>query len=177
MHSCVDAVIAYIGMGSNLATPVEQLRHAYQAIVQLPGVTPQAISRFYHSPPMGPQDQPDYVNAVMSVTTTLAPMDLLRSLQTIENEQGRVRGERWGARTLDLDILLYGDQCIELPELSVPHIGLTQRAFVLYPLHEIAPHLQVPGKGNLRDLLEQCPLAGLKCMDDASEQLIFGLPI
>ena len=110
---------------------------------------------------MGPQDQPDYVNAVMAVATDLSPIELLRALQVIENSHGRVRGERWGSRTLDLDILLYGDQIIALPDLTVPHIGLTERAFVLYPLYEIAPQLIIPNKGRLVDLLKNCPLAGL----------------
>lgn len=98
----------------------------------------------------------------MAITTELAPLDLLHTMQSIENEQGRVRGRRWGERTLDLDILLYGDQCIDLPELVVPHIGLTERAFVLYPLQEIAPQLQVPGKGAIQNLIAHCPLAGLE---------------
>ncbi len=164
--STTQEVTAYLGMGSNLAGPVEQLNHARKAISALYGVRELAMSSFYHSPPMGPQDQPDYVNAVMAVATSLPPLTLLRSLQSIEHEQGRVRtGERWGARTLDLDVLLYGDQCIDLPELTVPHVGLTQRAFVLYPLYEIAPQLHVPGKGNIKDLLAQCPLSGLKRLD------------
>jgi len=103
---------------------------------------------------------------VIAVETTLLPMVLLRALQTIENAQGRIRKtERWGARTLDLDILLYNDQIIDLPDLTVPHSGITDRAFVLYPLHEIAPDLQVPGHGALADLLSQCPLAALKKLD------------
>jgi 2-amino-4-hydroxy-6-hydroxymethyldihydropteridine diphosphokinase len=93
-------------------------------------------------------------------------MILLRALQTIENAQGRIRKtERWSARTLDLDILLYGNQIIDLPDLAVPHIGIAERAFVLHPLSEIAPHIQVPGHGALADLLSQCPLAGLKRLD------------
>ncbi|SJM90396.1 2-amino-4-hydroxy-6-hydroxymethyldihyropteridine pyrophosphokinase [Crenothrix polyspora] len=160
-----DTIIAYIGMGSNLANPVDQLTRAYQTIATINGVQIQALSAFYHSPPMGPQDQPDYVNAVLAITTQLLPLDLLHSLQTIENQQGRARAERWGARTLDLDILLYGDQYIVLPELIIPHIGLTQRAFVLYPLYDIAPQLHIPGKGDLKDLRSRCPLDGLKRLD------------
>jgi 2-amino-4-hydroxy-6-hydroxymethyldihydropteridine diphosphokinase len=125
------------------------------------GIEEQGFSSLYHSAPMGPQDQPDYVNAVMAVATALSPMELLRTLQGIENSHGRVRAERWGARTLDLDILLYGEQVIELPDLSVPHIGMTEREFVLYPLYEIAPHTIIPNKGKLVELLEHCPLAGL----------------
>jgi 2-amino-4-hydroxy-6-hydroxymethyldihydropteridine diphosphokinase len=115
---------------------------------------------------MGPQNQPDYVNAVMCVATGLLPLDLLHCLQNIENEHGRVRiGERWGARTLDLDILIYGDQEIDLLDLTVPHKGLADRSFVLYPLFEIAPQLIVPGKGPIADLVAKCPLSGLRRLD------------
>jgi 2-amino-4-hydroxy-6-hydroxymethyldihydropteridine diphosphokinase len=156
-------VTAYIGLGSNLANPVEQIKSARTAITQMPRVQELGFSGLYSSPPMGPQDQPDYVNAVMCVATDMLPLDLLRGLQSIENIQGRVRkGQRWGARTLDLDILLYGDQIIELSDLIVPHPGLANRAFVLYPLYEIAPELRVPGKGLIADLLAECPMDRLK---------------
>ncbi|MDO9169777.1 MAG: 2-amino-4-hydroxy-6-hydroxymethyldihydropteridine diphosphokinase [Methylobacter sp.] len=161
-----DGVVAYIGLGSNLANPVEQIQAARTAITQIAGVQELAFSSLYHSSPMGPQDQPDYVNAVMGVKTGLSPIALLRCLQRIENAQGRVRkSERWGARTLDLDVLLYGDQVIELPDLIVPHAGLAERAFVLYPLYEIAPQLLVPGKGHIASLLDQCPMNELKRLD------------
>jgi 2-amino-4-hydroxy-6-hydroxymethyldihydropteridine diphosphokinase len=161
-----DPVTAYIGLGSNLENPAKQIKSARTAITQIPGVRELAFSSLYHSPPMGPQDQPDYVNAVMSVATDLPPIDLLRQLQRIENDHGRVRkAERWGARTLDLDMLIYGDLLIALPDLTVPHPGLAERAFVLYPLSEIAPQLEVPGKGNIADLLAQCPMNGLKRLD------------
>jgi 2-amino-4-hydroxy-6-hydroxymethyldihydropteridine diphosphokinase len=159
-------VTAYIGLGSNLADPVGQIKSARAAIKQINGVQELAFSSLYRSSPMGPQDQPDYVNAVMSVITELSPMDLLRCLQRIENDHGRIRtSERWGARTLDLDVLIYGEQIIELPDLNVPHIGLAERAFVLYPLYEVAPQLQVPGKGSLTDLLAKCPMNELKKLD------------
>lgn len=161
-----DWITAYIGLGSNLANPGLQIKAARAAIAHTLGVRELAFSSLYHSPPMGPQDQPDYVNAVMCVATELPPIDLLHCLQHIENEQGRVRkSERWGARTLDLDILIYGDQLIELPDLVVPHTGLAERAFVLYPLYEIAPQLLVPGKGHVADLLAKCPMNGLKRLD------------
>jgi len=164
--SITNPITAYIGLGSNLADPAGQIKTARAEIAALANVQELAFSSLYHSPPMGPQDQPDYVNAVMAIGTTLPALDLLHSLQRIEHEQGRVRtGERWGARTLDLDILLYGDQQIDEPELIVPHAGLAQRAFVLYPLFEIAPQLRIPGKGKLVDLLAQCPQAGLKRLD------------
>jgi 2-amino-4-hydroxy-6-hydroxymethyldihydropteridine diphosphokinase len=159
----ISWVTAYIGLGSNLADPVLQIKSARTAIMQIAGVKELVFSSLYHSPPMGPQDQPDYVNAVMCVATELPPLDLLRCLQRIENDQGRVRkDQRWGSRTLDLDVLVYGDRIIDLPDLIVPHTGLAERAFVLYPLHEIAPQLLVPGKGHIADLLAKCPMNGLK---------------
>ncbi|MGZ8928399.1 MAG: 2-amino-4-hydroxy-6-hydroxymethyldihydropteridine diphosphokinase [Methylobacter sp.] len=165
-NSKADLISAFIGLGSNLENPAEQIKSARTAITQIPGVRELAFSSLYHSPPMGPQDQPDYVNAVMCVATDLPPIDLLRRLQHIENNHGRVRkAERWGARTLDLDMLIYDDQLIEMPDLIVPHPGLAERAFVLYPLFEIAPQLIVPGKGHIVDLLAQCPMNGLKRLD------------
>ncbi len=159
---CTEAFV-YIGLGSNLAAPVKQIEAARLAIAQLERVNEVAFSSLYGSPPMGPQDQPDYINAVMAIRTVLSALDLLRRLQVIENQQGRIRNERWGARTLDLDILLYGEQQIHSAELIVPHVGIAERAFVLYPLQEIAgDHLLIPGKGLLKDLLACCPLAGLQ---------------
>ena len=110
--------IAFIGLGSNLADPSYQIKIARQSICQLKLTSEAAFSSLYTSPPMGPQDQPEYINAVMQINTSLQPMVLLRALQTIENAQGRVRkpGQRWGARTLDLDLLLYGQQQIELED-------------------------------------------------------------
>jgi 2-amino-4-hydroxy-6-hydroxymethyldihydropteridine diphosphokinase len=159
----IAPVIVYIGLGSNLAEPVAQIKSARNAIASITGVQELAFSSLYRSLPMGPQDQPDYVNAVMCVATGLLPVDLLRCLQSIEQEHGRVRkGERWGARTLDLDVLIYGDQEIDLPDLTVPHKGLAERSFVLYPLFEIAPQLLVPGMGPIADLVVKCPLSGLR---------------
>ncbi|NOQ64202.1 MAG: 2-amino-4-hydroxy-6-hydroxymethyldihydropteridine diphosphokinase [Methyloprofundus sp.] len=156
-------IIAYIGLGSNLITPEAQIKSARLAINALDKVQEQAFSSLYRSPPMGPQDQPDYVNAVMAIVTELDALPLLRCLQTIELEQGRERkDERWGPRTLDLDILLYADHCIDIPDLIVPHYGLTERAFVLYPLQEIAPMLELPKLGHINDLINNCPLAGLE---------------
>jgi 2-amino-4-hydroxy-6-hydroxymethyldihydropteridine diphosphokinase len=165
-YSLCTPVIAYIGLGSNLAEPATQIKSARYAVAGIEGVQELAFSSLYHSLPMGPQDQPDYVNAVMCVTTQLSPLIFLHSLQKIENDQGRVReGERWGARTLDLDVLMYGDQEINMPDLIVPHKGLDERSFVLYPLFEIAPQLFVPGKGVITDLIAKCPLSGLRRMD------------
>lgn len=155
-------VVAFIGLGSNLEDPVGQIRSARQNISDLEGVEEIAFSSLYGSPPMGPQDQPDYVNAVMAIRTRLPAIELLESLQRIEDRHGRVRKQRWGARTLDLDILLYGDRQIAEKDLVVPHVGMAERAFVLYPLREVADcDLYVPGKGRLQDLIDHCPETGL----------------
>ncbi len=152
----------YLGLGSNLETPVEQLREARLAISAIEGISEMAFSSLYSSPPMGSKNQPDYVNAVMAIETDLSPLKLLAAMQNIENEQGRIRQERWGARTLDIDILLFGDEVLDFSELCVPHYGMTERAFVLYPLFEISPDLQIPKHGKLADLVAHCPLDGLQ---------------
>ncbi len=160
-------VDVYIGLGSNLENPAEKIRQARSFIAKHPLMAEIKFSSLYSSPPMGPKDQPDYVNAVMSIQTELAATKLLAVLQNIENDFGRDRAVvRWGARTLDLDILIYGDQQIDLPDLKIPHIGLAERSFVLYPLQEIAAEdLWVPGKGGINSLVSQCPLEGLEKID------------
>lgn len=152
----------YIGLGSNLEQPQQQILTAINDIQTIAGLELVARSSLYHSPPMGPQDQPDYINAVVAVETALAPLELLDALQQIEQSHGRVRKRHWGERTLDLDILLVDDKVIEEPRLTVPHPGIAERAFVAYPLAEIAPDLIVPGKGLLVDILANCPLDGLE---------------
>jgi 2-amino-4-hydroxy-6-hydroxymethyldihydropteridine diphosphokinase len=159
------STVAYIGLGSNLELPSQQIHSARTDIAALVQVEELGFSSLYCSPPMDNTDQPDYINAVMAVTTSLSPLALLQALQVIENQHGRVRQQRWGARTLDLDLLLYGTEVINLPDLIVPHSGLAERAFVLYPLYEIAPQLIIPAQGRLVDLVARCPLAGLKRLD------------
>ncbi|MCW8905626.1 MAG: 2-amino-4-hydroxy-6-hydroxymethyldihydropteridine diphosphokinase [Sedimenticola sp.] len=154
--------IAYIGLGSNLSDPVRQVRQALETLSTLPEVTLLKKSGLYRSSPMGPVGQPDYVNGVVQLETRLAPFPLLDLLQAIEQQQGRVRNERWGPRTLDLDLLLYGDLKMEGERLTIPHPGMAQRAFVLYPLQEIAPDLVIPGLGALATLVGQCPKQGLR---------------
>ncbi len=159
--------VAYIGLGSNLCDPVHQITTARAAIERLQAVDEIAFSSLYRSPPMGPADQPSYVNAVMGVRTGLTAAALLAKLQQIEAKQGRVRtGERWGPRTLDLDLLLFDEEQIATPDLTVPHVGIAERAFVLYPLAEIAPKLVIPEKGRLSELLERCPMNGLQRIED-----------
>ena len=146
----------YIGLGSNLSEPTKQLRSALEAIDKLPSTKIVQSSSLYSSKPMGPQDQPNYVNAVVQLSSDLEPLNLLSSLQHIENEHGRTRNSgRWTARTLDLDIILYNSQIIDLPTLSVPHPGMKEREFVLYPLLEIAPQLQLPCGNSLQSILHK----------------------
>lgn len=157
----------YIGLGSNLREPRQQLRDAVQALARLPDSSLQAVSSLYGSEPLGPQDQPRYVNAVAALDTTLAPLALLDALQAIERDQGRERkAERWGPRTLDLDILLFGEQVIDLPRLQVPHYHMHARAFVLHPLRELEPQLQLPDGRTLAQLCEACPADGLQRLED-----------
>ena len=144
----------FIGLGSNLNDPVQQIIRACAEIDALEHVTLCKTSSLYRNPPMGPQDQPDYVNAVVEIATSLSPEELLLELQAIEKQHGREREEaRWSARPLDLDILLYGEEVINNERLTIPHLGLYERAFVLYPLMEIAPDLEVPGHGALEELV------------------------
>jgi len=152
-----DFTRCYIAIGSNLADPVTQAKEAITALKALTESRFVSVSSLYASKPMGPQEQPDYINAVACVDTLLTPIELLDALQQIENEQGRVRKEHWGARTLDLDILLCGNEVMSTPRLTVPHYGMKEREFVLYPLAEIAPQLQLPCGQALSVLLEVCP--------------------
>lgn len=136
---------AYVGLGSNLGDPPAQLRRALASLGGLPATRLLSVSSFYRSPPLGPAGQPDYLNAVAGLLTTLPALELLAALQAIETAQGRRRdGERWGPRTLDLDLLLHGDARLASPSLTLPHPGLRERAFVLVPLAEIAPGLRLP---------------------------------
>lgn len=152
----------YIGMGSNLAAPDQQLRSAIAALALLPGTALVGVSDFYQSDSLLP-GQPRYTNAVAALDSSLAPLALLDALQAIENGQGRERLERWGPRTLDLDILLFGDRLIDQPRLKVPHYQMHLRAFVLYPLAELAPaELQLPDGRSLAELLNACPFVGLE---------------
>ena len=157
----------YIGLGSNLAEPRQQLRGALDALASIVDSQLSAVSSLYLSDPLGPPDQPRYNNAVAALDTSLSPLDLLDALQAIERAHGRKRkAERWGPRTLDLDILLFGDRLIDEPRLTVPHYHLHARAFVLYPLAEIAPQdLRLADGRALPELLAACPFAGLERLD------------
>lgn len=153
---------AYVGLGSNLAEPDAQLRSALQALDKAQGTCLAAASGFYASDSLLP-GQPLYTNAVAALDTTLSPLQLLDALQAIENGQGRVRLERWGPRTLDLDILLFGDQVIDSPRLKVPHYHMHARPFVLYPLAELVPADFMLADGRpLAELLAGCPFVGIE---------------
>lgn len=151
------ATDAYIGLGSNLANPAGQLARAVTALANLPRSTLVAQSPFYASRPVGPQDQPDFVNGVVWLKTGLSPLALLDQLQAIEQAHGRERKRHWGPRTLDLDLLLYGNDVIEQERLTVPHRELANRDFVLQPLLDLNPHLALPDGRPLADLRRQCP--------------------
>lgn len=153
----VSAVRAFVGIGSNLNDPVRQVYSALQALQGLSASRLMAASSLYRSPPLGPAGQPDYVNAVACLETRLSPLDLLADLQRLEADHGRVReGVRWGPRTLDLDILLYGDLRMVSERLTVPHPGIASRPFVLRPLAELAPTLHLPAHGSVAALSESC---------------------
>ena len=136
--------IIFLGLGSNQNNPIEQINQAIAELANLPHTTLLAQSSLYHSQPLGPQDQPDFINAVVKLETELSPMGLLKACQALEQHHGRIKTRHWGERTLDIDILLYGDQLINLPELIIPHPEMMYRAFVLQPLAEIAPELILP---------------------------------
>ncbi len=157
---------AYVGIGGNLDDPVCQVRRAFQALAALPASRCVARSPLYRTTPVGgPPGQPHYVNAVAALDTALDPDELLTALQEIENAQGRIRNVRWGPRTLDLDLLLYGALIRDDPRLTLPHPRLHERAFVLYPLYDIAPTLRLPGRGRLREWLARCPPLDMTRLD------------
>lgn len=162
------AVSAYIALGSNLDDPVRHVTQALTELAQLPSCQLQARSRLYQSKPVGPP-QPDYINAVARLQTTLEPLALLDQLQALEQHHQRVRLEHWGPRTLDLDLLLYGNQVIQNPRLQVPHPAMAERAFVLYPLAEIEPALTLPSGASIESLLARCPYEGLLPLTSESE--------
>lgn len=158
-------VAAFVALGSNLGDPRARVEHAFDALVALPQSTLRARSRLYRTPPWGVVDQPDFVNAAARLDTTLAPRELLAALLAIEARAGRVRGVRNGPRTLDLDLLLYGDQMIATPDLVVPHPRLHERAFVLLPLADVAADLVVPGQDRVADLLARVDTTGCVPLD------------
>ena len=150
----------YVGLGSNLDNPVEQIQTALQELAALAATSCTQVSSLYYSSPMGPANQPDFVNAVAELITQMPANELLKELLRIEIGHGRVRasneGQKNGPRTLDLDLLTYADLQLNEPGLTLPHPGLHQRDFVILPLLEIAPTLTIPGLGSLVTLQRQC---------------------
>jgi 2-amino-4-hydroxy-6-hydroxymethyldihydropteridine diphosphokinase len=145
---------AYVALGSNLGDSRQHLLDAMEALAALPQTVVTARSRIYRTPPWGVTDQPDFLNAVVALETVLPPHDLLDALLTIERAAGRQRnGERWGPRTLDLDLLHVVGQTINDERLTLPHPHIADRAFVLLPLHDVAPELEIPGRGRVAHLL------------------------
>ena len=151
------AVRVFVGVGANLGDRQATIRSACDALSEHEACSKLRCSSLYETSPMGPADQPDYVNAVVELYTGLSAQAFLQLLQSIENEHGRLRdGTRWGARTLDLDILLFGSEVIKSDNLVVPHPGIPERSFVLIPLAELAPTLILPTFGPIGELLANC---------------------
>jgi len=158
-------VNVYVGLGSNLDNPRAHVTRAIQELSQLAHCELLLSSKLYSSKPVGPQDQDDFVNAVVLLITELEAHDLLDQLQALEQQHQRVRERHWGPRTLDLDILLFGEQCISSSRLSVPHVEMKNRAFVLAPLAELSPELTMPDGTSLQQLLNKCPIDDLTCLE------------
>jgi 2-amino-4-hydroxy-6-hydroxymethyldihydropteridine diphosphokinase len=154
---------AYVALGSNLSQPRRQVERAFDALAALPDTRLVARSNLWRTRPLGPQDQPEFVNAAAGLLTTAEPRALLESLQAVERRLGKAEPSvRWGPRVIDLDLLAVGDLRIEEPGLTLPHPGLHQRNFVLYPLSEIAAELWVPGHARVRRLTERASPAGIE---------------
>lgn len=152
--SVVKKGSVYIGLGSNLDEPYQQIKSAIKAIGNLSGTEVIQDSGYFKSKPMGPEDQPDYLNAVVEIRTNLTARELLAQCQLIEVQQGRIKTRHWGERSIDLDILLYENQQIEMKELTVPHPGIWQRDFVYMPLLKINQSINIPGKGLLAEIIK-----------------------
>ena len=145
--------IVYIGLGSNMESPKQQIKSAIKSIAEIPEIQVLKASSLYKSKPVGPRGQNDYINAVIKIETEFMPFELLGYMQDIENQHGRIRKERWGPRTLDLDILIFGKEIIQDKNLTIPHSEIEKRPFVLVPLAEIDSNCLIPGVGVISDLL------------------------
>ncbi len=156
----MSGVIAYLGLGSNLGDPIAHVTEAVAELAAHPEVTHSRCSPLYQSAPVGPEGQQDYINAVLEIETTLESIALLDWCQEIENRHGRERHERWGSRTLDVDVLLYGYQVIQHERLIVPHAEMHWRAFVLRPLADLNADIALPGFGLVSELLSEISEAG-----------------
>jgi 2-amino-4-hydroxy-6-hydroxymethyldihydropteridine diphosphokinase len=158
----------YIGVGSNLDDPCAQVLHAFEKLAGLPKTRVVLTSPIYLSQPFGPVKQPDFANAVVGLLTQLEPLALLENLRKVEAAQGRPeldQRQRWGPRVIDLDVLVYGRERLDDPNLTLPHPGIVERNFVLYPLADIAPDLEIPGLGRVTELKGRVTSAGLRRAD------------
>lgn len=160
------ATRAFIGLGSNMDDPCAQLDRALAALSTTPGVVLRDVSSYYRTAPWGETQQPDFLNAVAIVDTTLTPEALLEELRRIENASGRRRARRWGPRTLDLDLLIHGDVVRDTEHLQLPHPRMHERAFVLAPLAELAPDLSLGEHGNVADVLARVGHEGVERLPD-----------
>lgn len=160
---------AYVAIGSNLDHPQRQVRTALDEIGRLPSSQLLAVSALYKTHPMGPQDQPDYVNAVAGVLTQWDARSLLNALLDIERRMGRDRRERWGPRIIDLDLIWLSGPSIDEAGLQVPHPGVSTRNFVLYPLNDIAPSLEIPAHGRVSELKARAGGAGIDRINSSEE--------
>jgi 2-amino-4-hydroxy-6-hydroxymethyldihydropteridine diphosphokinase len=156
---------AYVAIGSNLGLPRERVLEAYERIRELPDIRLESRSRLYKTRPMGPQGQPDFVNAAAGLVTTLEARALLDSLLALEQRMGRERRERWGPRVIDLDLIWMVGRTVDEPGLTLPHPGVSMRNFVLYPLNDIAPTLEIPGHGRVRDLMVRSGADGISRLE------------
>ena len=155
---------AYVALGSNLSQPQARVHEAFERLAMLPSTQSVRRSRLYRSRPMGPQDQPHFVNAAAGLLTRLAARELLDGLLAIESAMGRDRQQRWGPRVIDLDLVWMWGTVIDEPGLTVPHPGVSSRNFVLYPLADIAPTLAIPGHGEVLELLHHAGCDGISVM-------------
>ena len=160
-----ECSLAYIGLGSNLNNPSQQIYDGLHALKTLPLCEDLQCANWYSSKAIGPGEQPNYINTVASLATTLSPIELLHQLQRIEDQQGRQRDIRWGARTLDLDLLLYDNIELQHKELTLPHPQMQERSFVLVPLHDIAPSLILPNGKSLAGLIKHCDISELQLVE------------
>jgi len=162
---------AYIALGSNLAGPLTQVRNAFDRLEQISATRLIARSRLYHARPLGPQDQPEFINAAAGLLTQLEAPALLAELKRIERDMGRTPPPvRWGPRIIDLDLLVYGAQVIDEPGLTVPHPGIHERNFVLYPLADIAPELFIAGHGTVIELTRSLGADGLRPVAQSADR-------
>lgn len=156
--------LVFIGIGSNLEQPKNQVLKAVEQLKKLPDSEFMSASSLYASQPQGPQDQPDYVNAVVALKTHLLPHELLTALQSLEQQQGKIKVRHWGERVIDLDVLLYDELQLHSDDLVIPHPQMHLRDFVLLPLSEISPKQIIPGQGSVKILLSQLTTSYLKAL-------------